>query len=148
MTGPGKSGPLYVLAFHHAGGTGSLFSSWQHALGSGVEVIPVRFPGRQRNGLSDRYTDMASLVHALADDLEPILSRRHMFYGHSMGAMVAYLLTRRRTAGAQLPPERLIVGAAAAPCRTNLLSQTAALSDIELAQWLIDVSGVPAEPLP
>ncbi|WP_405512265.1 thioesterase II family protein [Streptomyces canus] len=138
-------GEFTLFGFHHAGGGVSSFSGWQRALGPGVDVVPVALPGRGQDGRSPRYVDLDSLTEALAEDLGPGLSGRHVLYGHSMGALIAYRLARLRARRGQRLPERLIVGAFAAPHLRQSVDATQKLTDSELARWLIDTSDIRAD---
>lgn len=134
---------MKLFCFHHAGGGISAFSGWQRALGQAADVVPVRLPGRDRTGRSPRYTDMASLVRALADDLGPQLQGPHLFYGHSMGALVAYRLIQERLARGARPPRRLLVGAFAAPHLPPALRELERLPDPEVVRLLMGSGGIP-----
>ncbi|MGW7427312.1 thioesterase II family protein [Streptomyces sp. NPDC054813] len=133
------------FGFHHAGGSIAAFSGWQRALGPEAEVVPVALPGRGRDGRSGRYRDMDSLVEALAQDLGPRLSGRHVLYGHSMGALVAYRLTRLRAGRAQRLPEKLLVGAFGAPHLRQSAGAAEDMTDSELLRWLVDTSDIHAD---
>jgi surfactin synthase thioesterase subunit len=134
---------MKLFCFHHAGGEVSAFSGWQRALGPAAEVVPVRLPGRDRTGRSPRYRDLTSLVRALADDLGPKLSGPHLFYGHSMGALVAYRLTRERLTRGAPPPERLLVGAFPAPHLPPALCELESLPDTDVVRLLMGSGGIP-----
>ncbi|MFE9676967.1 thioesterase II family protein [Streptomyces sp. NPDC006259] len=133
--------PLRLFTFHHAGGSPSAFSGWRKRLAPETEVVPVSLPGRGRDGRSPRYHDMTSLVEALAEDLGPDLEGPHAFYGHSMGALVAYRLTRLRAGSGRRLPARLMVGAFAAPHLFHGFHHTRQPDDDELRDWLVAVSG-------
>ncbi|MET8138423.1 MULTISPECIES: alpha/beta fold hydrolase [unclassified Streptomyces] len=134
-----------LFGFHHAGGSIAAFSGWQRALGPGVEVVPVALPGRGRDGRSPRYDDLDSLVEALAEDLGPRLSGRHVLYGHSMGALIAYRLARLRARRAQRLPEQLLVGAFGAPHLRHSSGAAEDMTDSELLRWLVDTSDIHAD---
>jgi surfactin synthase thioesterase subunit len=136
---------LTLFGFHHAGGSIAAFSGWQRALGPGVEVVPVALPGRGRDGRSPRYSDLDSLVAALAEDLGPRLAGRHVLYGHSMGALIAYRLARLRARQAQRLPDALLVGAFAAPHLRPSAGTAGELTDSELLRWLVDTSDIRAD---
>src|SRR5262249_9592351 len=111
--GPGTS--LRLFCFHHAGGGASGFGDWQQAPGPAVAGPPVQLPGRERRIREPRCTELAALTPELADHLDPYLHQPHAFYGHSMGALVAWdLVTFRAAAGRRLP-EALLVGACTPP---------------------------------
>lgn len=79
-----------LVCFPHAGGSASYFFSLSAALNAHVQVLALQYPGRQ-----DRQHDPCLLsVDQLADEafaaLEPIMSRPLAFFGHSMGAVIAF----------------------------------------------------------
>lgn len=130
---------MRVFAFHHAGGGVESFSGWRRRLGADIELIPVRLPpptnGRWR---------MAELVAELNRELDDDLRSPHLFYGHSMGALVAYHLSCLRASMDQRLPQRLLLGACAAPHLVTDLHQIADWSDERLAGRLLDLGGMPA----
>ncbi|XVQ87323.1 thioesterase II family protein [Microbispora siamensis] len=135
---------MRLFAFHHAGGSAAAFAGWQRALGPGVEVVAVELPGRGRDGWGARHADTESLTAALRGRLGPRLTGPYVFYGHSMGAMVAYRLARSLVESGWTPPERLLVGAFAAPHLAHVLNEVGSLSDGALAEMLIGISRLPS----
>jgi surfactin synthase thioesterase subunit len=137
-----ESARTKLFCFHHAGGTASTFRTWQRALGPAVAVLPVQLPGRERRAAEPRFTDLAALVADLDDHLDPVLDRPYAFYGHSMGAAVAYRLAVRRAATDRSLPQRLLVGAYPPPHVAAPVTQALRLSDDQLARWLVDIGGM------
>lgn len=99
-------GALRLLCFPHAGGGTMAFSGWQDRLPSSVAVVPVRPPNR---------TQMADLVAALGDAMQPFVNQPFAFFGHSMGAAVAFELARFLRANGQPLPRILVASGARAP---------------------------------
>jgi surfactin synthase thioesterase subunit/glycosyltransferase involved in cell wall biosynthesis len=92
--------------FPHAGG------------GTNVPVpgtAPVRLPGREARLAETPFERMAPLVEALANAIEGYLDRPFAFFGHSMGAVVAFELARELRRRGRPLPSRLIASAARAP---------------------------------
>ena len=145
---PGHAGDgVRLFCFHHAGGGAMTFAGWQKRVGPDVSVLPVRLPGRESRRREDRITDGARLLDELQDDLGPLLEEPYAFYGHSLGALVAYRFAERRVRSGQRPPELLAVGACsapqlAAPVLETLLSPE--LPDEELIRALGDHESIPA----
>jgi len=95
--------------FPHAGGGAS------SAAVAGVQCIPVRLPGRESRLAEAPFERMAPLIDALAKAIEPYTAEPFAFFGHSMGAVVAFELCRAlRRRGLPLP-RVLIASAARAP---------------------------------
>lgn len=109
-----ESNDLTLFAFHHAGGGMASFSGWQRRLGTDVRIAPVSLPGRT-DALRWGRTDVTDVIDALDATLDGELDRPHAFYGHSMGALLAYALARRRYHRGRQLPQCLLVGAARAP---------------------------------
>jgi surfactin synthase thioesterase subunit len=134
-----------LFCFHHAGGAASTFGEWQRELGQDFRVLPVQLPGRERRAAEPRFTEMDGLVADLDRELDPLLADArapYAFYGHSMGALVAYNLARRRAERGMSLPTRLMVGAHVPPHVTPPVGDMLALTDEQLAQWLVDIGGM------
>ena len=97
----------------------SQYSGWQERFPREVEVCALQSPGRENRLKEKPIDDFSELI----DVLEPILTSEldvaYAFYGHSMGALVAYRLAYRLWQRAALKPEHLFVGAYTAPVIPN-----------------------------
>jgi surfactin synthase thioesterase subunit len=137
---------LRLFCFPHAGGGSAPYRRWQACLGPQVAVCPVYLPGRERRIRHPRFVDMAAQVADLDAELGPHLDGPHLFFGHSMGALIAYRLAmRRRAVGACLPSALLLssaprAGAARLPPPTDT-------TEAGLARLLVDLGGLPREVL-
>jgi surfactin synthase thioesterase subunit/glycosyltransferase involved in cell wall biosynthesis len=105
-----------LFCFPHAGGSASFFRSWREPLKDIGELAPVQYPGRENRRADAFAISMADLVQKILADLRPFVSAGdYAFFGHSMGAIVAFELARGlRREGLSLP-RMLIVSAARAP---------------------------------
>ncbi|MFJ3306945.1 thioesterase II family protein [Streptomyces sp. NPDC086549] len=109
---------LRLVCFPHAGGTAQLFHGWPTLLPQDVEVLAVRYPGRQDRFMEACIEDMATLAVTIEDALRPWLDRPLALFGHSMGACAAYEVALRLEARG-IVPEHLLVSARAAPHRAE-----------------------------
>lgn len=141
---PDTSNPsaLRLYCFHHAGGAASAFAQWSRRLGPQVCVLPVQLPGREGRAGTPRITDLARLVEEIDDCLGPEPAAPFAFYGHSMGALLAYSLCRRRLHEGRSLPEALLVGAFGPPDQAPDLGPVIGLTDEELAHWLLGLGGM------
>lgn len=139
---PGSALRLFLLP--PAGGSSLLFRGWEDAMPAGVDACAIHLPGRGNRLFEPLFTQLEPLVHALGQALLPDLDRPFAFFGHSMGALVAFELSRflRKSHGAE--PEALFVSAGRAPHipegRRDYL-----LPDAEFVAELRRLDGTPAE---
>ncbi|MER5914437.1 alpha/beta fold hydrolase [Streptomyces sp. NPDC001982] len=135
-----------LLCFHHAGAGAMSFAGWLNRVGPEVSVLPVRLPGRETRLREPRITDAGRLVEELQQDLGPLLEEPHAFYGHSMGALVAYRFAQHRVAAGLRPPRLLLVGACTAPQLPSALLDRGDLADFtdeQLMEAMTDEESMP-----
>jgi surfactin synthase thioesterase subunit/glycosyltransferase involved in cell wall biosynthesis len=140
--GADAAGGARLFCFPHAGGGATAFAGWKP---ESLSVCPVRLPGREARIAEAPFERMESLVAALAAAIEPYLGRRFAFFGHSMGAAVAFELARAlRRRGAPAPAVLLVSAARAPQYRRNHVPPPAP-SDDELKAELRRLAGTPGE---
>ena len=134
-----------LFCFPYAGGSGHVFGAWQSHLPGSIEVCPVQSPGRGRRLNEPAFTSIQSLIPALARHLAPWFDRPFAFFGHSVGAIVAFELARwlRRARGRE--PMQLFVSGSAAPQVRETGRATYDLPDVEFRGELRRLNGTPAE---
>lgn len=139
---PSPHAPLRLFCFHHAGAGALSFARWQKRFSADVSIVPVRLPGRESRLREARITDREQLLEALDVHLGPLLDRPHAFYGHSMGALVAYSFAAHRAEWGLRPPELVVAAACSAPDRPMPVLERADLSDLELVRVLSGADGI------
>lgn len=87
-------------------------------------------------------TDLGRLVEAVATALEPWLEQPFAFYGHSMGALVAYAVANRLRALGRPLPGHLFVSSSRAPHLDNTDQKIAHLPTEKFIERLQDYEGV------
>lgn len=139
---PRPAALIRLYCFPHSGGSPGEYLRWADDL-PGIEVHGVQLPGRGSRLGEKPYTDMRELVAALAAEL-PVRAP-YAFFGHSLGALVAYELARtlRERGGG---PGHLIVSAYQAPHLPRQRPPLHALPDAELLEAVLtDNADLPAE---
>jgi len=110
-------------------------------------ICPVRLPGRESRLGEAPFESMAALVAALADAIDGYLAQPFAFFGHSMGAAMAFELVRLLRARGKALPEFLIASAARAPqFRRNHVPPPPPTGE-QFAGELRRLEGIPAEVL-
>ncbi|GAA2157669.1 alpha/beta fold hydrolase [Kitasatospora kazusensis] len=84
-----------LVCFPHAGGSASFFHPLSGLLGAEVEVLAVQYPGRQDRRLEPAVEDIGELADEVTEALRPWTDQPMAFFGHSMGALVAFETIRR-----------------------------------------------------
>ncbi|OPX40654.1 MAG: putative thioesterase [Desulfobacteraceae bacterium 4484_190.3] len=112
---PKRRTRLRLFCFPYAGGGASIFRQWQENMPEGIEVCPVQLPGRENRITEPLFTRLSSLVDAIAKGLDPYFDVPFAFFGHSIGAKIAFELARelRRKKGVQ--PVHLFVSGSRPP---------------------------------
>jgi len=91
---PAAQAPVRLVCFPHAGGSASFYFPVSKALTPGLDVIALQYPGRQDRRLEPVVEDIGELARQVAGHLLPLADRPLAFFGHSMGATVAFEVTR------------------------------------------------------
>jgi surfactin synthase thioesterase subunit len=92
-----------------------VFHGWGAALPDTVEVDALQLPGRGSRYRDPRVTDMSEMVRAVVDVLEPELAGMYGFFGHSMGARIAFEAAREIHRRGLPEPAQLWVSGSRAP---------------------------------
>jgi surfactin synthase thioesterase subunit len=130
---------MRLFCFHHAGGGGLAFKAWNKALKPAFEVIPVEVANRERFGT------LRHLVDEVNEQLRSSLDEPHMFFGHSFGALLSYRLACARAAEGSPLPRAIFLSAYAPPHIPPPLHHVVSLDNQQLAAFLSEVGGLPAE---
>jgi medium-chain acyl-[acyl-carrier-protein] hydrolase len=138
---------LRLFCFPYAGGGASIYRGWAALLPPDVEVCPVQIPGRETR-LRDRpYDRLEPMIQALADTLPPYLDMPFAFFGHSMGALISYELSRELRRRGQPLPLHLFVSGRRAPHVPMREDPIYDLPDSEFKDELRELKGTPEEVL-
>lgn len=100
-----------LFCFPHAGGGASAFNGWRKLLPAGVELAAVQLPGREDRQNEAPCQRIDALMPALLSHIAPLTGLPFLFYGHSLGAIVAFDLIREmRRYGLAMPCALLVSG--------------------------------------
>jgi surfactin synthase thioesterase subunit/malonyl CoA-acyl carrier protein transacylase len=123
--------PVRLICFPHGGGGPAAFIPWRRVLPADAEVYVVQAPGREERLREPPIVSWPQLLDELATALRPLFDRPCAFFGASLGALLAYELTRElRRRGAPLPRALLV---AASPAPHHELSQITGIDPLRRA---------------
>ncbi|MEV0523452.1 alpha/beta fold hydrolase [Streptomyces sp. NPDC050439] len=133
---------LRLICLPFAGGTASAYRGWQEALGETTAVVAPQLPGRGTRLDEEPYSEAAPLIADLATVLvEHGLIDDYAFFGHSMGALLAYELACELRERGMPEPRHLFVSASRAPHLHGDRSDHA-LTDTQLRDFVRDLGGL------
>ncbi|PIE58000.1 MAG: putative thioesterase [Desulfobulbus propionicus] len=133
---------LRLFCFPYAGGGASIFYSWRKEIVQSVDVCAVQLPGRENRIAEKPYNRLSDLVTSMAEELAPYLDIPFAFFGHSLGAKIAFEFAReiRRRWGVQ--PVCLFVSGSR-PVHIPKLRPLHQLPNKELIEELKQYTGTP-----
>ncbi|MFG2318625.1 MULTISPECIES: thioesterase II family protein [Streptomyces] len=144
MTGPGiwfrhyrgaVAPRVRLVCFPHAGGNARLFHGWASRLPADVELLAVRYPGRQERMNEPCVETMDDLAGPISEALALHRDLPLVLFGHSMGAAVAYeVAVRLEGPAADGPgPALLLLSGRTAPHVTRPTALHRAADDVLVA---------------
>lgn len=129
---PRPQAAVRLFCFPYAGAGAAAFRGWDRALPPDLEVVAVRFPGRESRFLEEPFETLEPLVDAVVEALRGRDDRPFALFGHSLGALVAYETTRRLVAAGARLPVHLFASARVAPHLQDPDGRVHTMSDDEL----------------
>jgi medium-chain acyl-[acyl-carrier-protein] hydrolase len=136
-----------LVGFPHAGGGASSFRRLCHGLPAEVEGIGIQLPGRESRMREPLIGNLEHLVNELSDNLAPALEYEipFVFFGHSLGALLAFEVSRRFRAKRLRPPAALVVSGRTPPHLPLVRRAMHPLPDEDLLQEVVKLGGMPQQ---
>jgi surfactin synthase thioesterase subunit len=110
---------MTVFCLPCAGASAVKYLRWRRRLPSWVQIQPVELPGRGGRLHESTEEVFEALAVRVCDELENNLPQRYAFYGHSMGALLAYRIAHFLRIRNRPMPRALLVSACAAPAQQD-----------------------------
>ncbi|WP_406175040.1 thioesterase II family protein [Streptomyces sp. NBC_00996] len=140
---PAQPPRRHLYCFPHSGGLPGEYVRWGLQL-PGTQVYGICPPGRGGRTHERPVTDLGTLVRELLAETEFVPP--YDLFGHSLGALVVYEVTRELAARGRPLPERLIVSAFPAPHLPRPVTGLADRPDEELVAALHErYGGIPPQ---
>jgi len=140
---PNPDAAVRLICWPYSGGAAALFHPWGKHMPAFVELWAVQLPGhppRLREPLERRWEP---LVDGALSEIQALLDKPSAFFGHSLGAMLAYETARRLDAHGAAMPRLLIASGHAAPHRPRPTEPIHALPDDAFIHEVRRYKGLP-----
>ncbi|MFI1499924.1 thioesterase II family protein [Streptomyces platensis] len=145
---PVEAPAMRLFLLHHAGGSHLAYREWAGHLPADWELCLIEAPGRGRLHRLPPHPAVGGLARWAADAVEPLSDRPFGIFGHSLGAMAAYELTRLLQAEGRALPRWLGISAVRPPhAGPEAVHYRSHLPDDALKEELARIGGTPREVL-
>lgn len=139
------SPPITLFCFPYAGGSSSLYENWGAQLPRSIKVIGMEYPGRGSKGKEAFIKTLDSLLSHFEIEVLSKIKGPFAFFGHSLGAIVAFELACLLQEKQRLNPISLFLSGCPAPDKIVSLSSLSQMEDKEFIQALESLKGTPQE---
>ena len=136
-----------LVCFPYAGGSGATYQPWRKHLSSNIELALLKLPGRGERIFDNPIKHISELVTQIVDTLALLPDKKTLFFGHSLGAIVAYEVMRKQLYLGLRLPEFFIASGSESPCFDRSKNIISTLNDAEFKAKLKELGGTPTEVL-
>lgn len=142
---PRPKASVRLFCFPYAGGSALVYRTWAQKFPASVEVVAIQLPGRSTRIREPPISKLTELVEPIASALAPFLDKPFAFFGHSMGALICFELTRFFRRQGQALPWHMFVSGRSAPQLNSEDTPLYNLPKDELLAELQQLEGTPRE---
>ncbi|MCB0211586.1 MAG: thioesterase [Anaerolineae bacterium] len=143
---PNPQANLRLFCLPYAGGKASIFQTWPEMLPAEVELCAIQLPGRSDRLSEPAFTSMPLLIEVMLPHLLSYLDKPFAVFGHSMGGLIGFELTRYLRRQHTIQPVCLFMSACRAPHVSLTYSPLHMLPDSAFKAALRYINGTP-EPI-
>jgi surfactin synthase thioesterase subunit len=104
-----------LVCFPHAGGSASFFHPVSARFSPGTDVVSLQYPGRQDRRREACIEDLGKLADEIAEQLAALSAKPTVFFGHSMGAVLAFETAYRLEQAGTNAPATVVASGRRAP---------------------------------
>lgn len=112
---PSPASTVRLVCFPHAGGSATYYRPVSARFSPDVDVIALQYPGRQDRRHELCIRDIDTLADVITEQFLPLSHKPTVFFGHSMGATLAFEVAWRLEHKGFGAPLRLIASGRRAP---------------------------------
>jgi medium-chain acyl-[acyl-carrier-protein] hydrolase len=134
---------IRLFCLPYAGGGASVYRNFVTYFPETVEVCPIQLPGREDRLSEPLRTSVDDLVAGLIPAVAANTELPYAFFGHSMGALLAFEAIRALSSRGAPLPRHLFVSAHRAPHLPDRARLLHTLGHDEFVQGLKDYAGTP-----
>jgi medium-chain acyl-[acyl-carrier-protein] hydrolase len=138
---------IKLLCFPYAGGSAAIFSKWKRYLDPSIELLPVELAGRGSRMHEPFYENVTEAVDDVFQLIcNDIRNAPYALFGHSMGCLISYELTKKiKLYNLPLPEHVFFSGRGAPHIKRPDEKKYHLMGDVEFRKEVINLGGTPRE---
>lgn len=140
-----RDSSIRMFCFPYAGGGAQIFQPLGKMVPRGVDVFALELPGRGRRFRERLLGDMDSIVNDAMKGILPLLGNDFIFFGHSLGGLIAFELVRKLRRKRFSLPRHLFVSGVVAPQIPNNEPPVCNLPHDAFIKKLKEMGGTPPD---
>lgn len=137
--------PIRLISIPFAGGSFYTYRNLIPHLSDSIKMVAVDFPGRGGRFSEPLVTHADDLTEDVYRQVFEHFSEPYAVYGHSLGALIGFLMVRRIASAGMPLPLHLFVGGMKGPSRKRGTQTRHLLPDGEFIDMLKEFNGTPEE---
>ena len=131
---PKSGATMRLFCFPFSGGGASVYRSWPDTMSEEIEVRSLQLPGREARYNETIETDINTLVKNIVKAFESYQDKPFAFFGYSLGALLAFEVSRELRKQNMKLPNHLFIAAMRAPQTPRVHPPLSSLPDEEFLQ--------------
>ncbi len=140
---PNLGARMRLFCVPYAGAGASAYRDWHALLRQDVEVVGIQLPGRESRYSEPHLTSVDEIVEQLVGIVSRFSDKPFVLFGHSMGALISFELTRALQRLGGPVPRHLVVSGTRAPHRPRRDEPTHLLADDIFVEKIKSFNGTP-----
>ncbi len=138
---------MNIICLPFAGGNKYSYRQFKDKAPSFINLIGYEYPGRGARIKEPLLADAEAIVNDLYDNILTVADRNeYAIYGHSLGGLIGYLITRKLVENGHRPPSHLFISGTTGPSSVSRGEKKRhLLSKQDFIQELKDLKGMPDE---
>jgi medium-chain acyl-[acyl-carrier-protein] hydrolase len=143
---PHGDAAIQIFCFPYSGGSAQLFQAFARMMPPGIGVYALEMPGRGRRFQDTPHDTLHAQVKEAVAGLAAIRKGpEFLFFGHSLGGLIAFETARELRREGRPIPRHIFVSAIRAPQIPRREQEVHKLADEELLGKLKEMGGTPQE---
>jgi acyl transferase domain-containing protein/surfactin synthase thioesterase subunit/short-subunit dehydrogenase len=135
---------MRLFCFHHAGGGPSAFSGWRKKIPDDIDLCLIQLPGHELRRGEPLLATLDPVISGITQSLRQYLDVPYVFFGHSMGALLAVEVAKNLIK-LNVPLPKYLILSSASPITEVSRQDLSSLSDEDFIDFINkNFGGIPS----